>query len=107
MKKSNFDNYHIQKLKNEEYARTYLEVALEEYEVDGDSQSFFKALKDVAKAQGGLSHIAKKANLNRQNLYKALSGDKKPRLETISHFMHGLGYKFALQPIKDSHSAAD
>jgi probable addiction module antidote protein len=107
MPKSNFDNYHIEKLKNEKYARVYLEVALEEYETDGDSQSFFNALKDVAKAQGGLSHIAEKANLSRQNLYKALSGNKKPRLETISHFIHGLGYKFALQPIQNNRSSSE
>ena len=107
MPKSNFDAYHIQKLKNEEYARAYLEVALEEYETDGDSQSFFKALKDVARAQGGLAHVADKTNLSRQNLYKALSGTRKPRLETISHFMHGLGYKFSLQPIHKNQSASE
>ncbi len=107
MAKLNFDIYHIQKLKNEEYAHAYLEVALEEYEADGDSQAFFNALKDVAKAQGGLGHVAQKANLNRQNLYRALSGNSKPRLETISHFMHGLGYKFSLQPIHNNHSSAE
>ena len=104
MSKINFDTYHIQKLKNEEYARAYLEVALEEYESDEDSQAFFNALKDVAKAQGGLGHVAQKVNLNRQNLYKALSGKRKPRLETISHLMHGLGYKFSLQPIHNNNS---
>jgi len=107
MAKLNFDTYHIEKLKNEGYAKAYLEVALEEYEADGDSQAFFNALKDVAKAQGGLGHVAEKANLNRQNLYKALSGNRKPRLETISHLMHGLGYKFSLQPIHNNHSAAE
>lgn len=102
----NFDTYHIQKLKNKEYARAYLEVALEEYEADGNSQAFFNALKDVSKAQGGLGKVAEKANLNRQNLYKTLSGNRKPRLETISHLMHGLGYKFSLQPIHNNDSAA-
>jgi len=34
-----------------EAARVYLEIAREEYEKDGDSQMFLRALKDVADAQ--------------------------------------------------------
>lgn len=95
-----FQDYHNEKLQDKEYAKAYLEVALEEYESDGDTHAFYAALKDVVKAQGGMTEIARKTNLNRQNLYKALSGERKPKLETISHLIHGLGYKFSLQSIK-------
>ena len=81
-------------------SRSYLEVALEEYQINRNAQAFFMAFKEAAKAQGGLTELAKKSNLNRQNLYKILSGDRKPRLETVSHLIHGLGYKFSLEVIQ-------
>jgi probable addiction module antidote protein len=99
IKDNDFRKYHIDKLKDQEEARIYLEVALEEYEEDHDTQAFLKALKDVTVAQGGITNLAKKSSLSRQNLYKVMSGEKKPRLETISHIIHSLGFKFTLKPI--------
>ena len=99
MSKDTFQKYHIEKLKDKEASRIYLEVALEEYENEGDSQMFLRALKDVAEAQGGITRLARKSNLNRQNLYKVMSGEKRPRLETISHINHSLGFKFSLQAL--------
>ena len=49
-----FRDYHLEKLQDKEEAPLYLEVALEEYEGDGDTQAFFQALKDVADAQNGM-----------------------------------------------------
>ncbi|MDF5715812.1 MAG: hypothetical protein PUP93_18485 [Rhizonema sp. NSF051] len=46
-----------------------MEVALEEYELDGDLSFFLEALHNVAEAQGGLTQLASKTGLNRQNLY--------------------------------------
>lgn len=94
-----FQDYHLETLKDKEAARVYLEVALEEFEADGDLHMFYQAIKDVAQAQGGMTQLAKKTNLNRQHLYKITSGTRSPRLDTISHLVHGLGFQFALKPI--------
>lgn len=60
-----FEAHHLEFLKDPERARVYLEVALEEYEKDHDSEAFLLALRDVAEAQGGLGQLAKRASLNR------------------------------------------
>lgn len=96
----NFKDTLLEDLKDVEYARKYLSVALEEYERDKDSISFLTALKDVAEARGGLSKLAKKVQLNRENLYKALSARGNPRLDTIELVLHGLGFRLDVQSIK-------
>jgi probable addiction module antidote protein len=88
----------IEKLQDQEYARTYLEVALEEYSKDHNTRAFFLALKDVAEAQGGLSHLAQQTNLNRSNLYGILSGQNKPKLDTVDTILNGLGFKLQVVP---------
>ena len=47
-----FRDYHIEKLQDPEDARVYLDVALEEYEKDGDTEALLLALRDIAEAQG-------------------------------------------------------
>lgn len=98
-KTDEFREYHIEKLKNPKEARVYLEVALEAFEKDGDKEIFLKALRDVAEAQGGLSHLSQRTRLNRQNLYKALSIRGNPKLETIGIILHGLGFRLSVEPL--------
>ena len=52
-----FKDYHIEKLRDPEEARVYLDVALEEYQQDGDTEAFLLALRDVAEAQGGITKL--------------------------------------------------
>jgi probable addiction module antidote protein len=86
----------IESLKDPVEAEAYLAVALEEYENDQDTEAFLLALRDVAEAQGGISKLAERTNLNRQNLYRALSKTGSPKLPTILTILHGLG--FSLYP---------
>lgn len=55
-------------LDSPEMVREYLRAAFEE----GDSELILEAIGNVAKARG-MSEIANKTGLSRQNLYKALS----------------------------------
>jgi probable addiction module antidote protein len=84
-------------LKDQQEAKAYIEVALEEYEKDKDIEAFLMALRDVTEAQGGISKLAQRTHLNRQNLYRALSHQGNPKLETIGTILHGLGFKLAIQ----------
>ncbi len=64
-------DYHtdlIDALKDDNEAEAYLQVALEEYDEDGDYEAFMLALKHLTEAQGGINALAKKTHLNRQNL---------------------------------------
>lgn len=59
-----------------------IEAYLQEAFATEDVQVITRALGDIAKAIG-MTEIARKSGLNRQNLYRALSGDGAPRLDTL------------------------
>ena len=94
----NFHEYNIEKLKNPEEASLYLSDALLDFEHDNDAHAFLKALKDVTDAQGGIGELAKKTNLNRQNLYKVLSAKRQPKIETLGAILDGLGFQLSIIP---------
>jgi len=98
----NFKDYHIEKLRDPEEARAYLDIALEDYEEDGDTEEFLMALRDVAEAQGGLTKLAEETDLNHHNLYKVLSEEGDPRLKTLGAVLHELGFRLSVEPIKVS-----
>ena len=78
-------------LDSPEMIKEYLQVMLEENGVDG----FQRALGDAAKAKG-MSDIAKKTHLGRQNLYKALSSNSSPKFDTVNKVVEALGCKLAI-----------
>jgi probable addiction module antidote protein len=48
------------------------------------------AIGAVARSQG-MSTVAEKAGLSRENLYRALGGDAKPEFGTVIKVLHALG----------------
>ena len=74
-----------------EMIHEYLKAAFEE----GKSELLMVAIGNVAKAKG-MSEIAKKTNLSRQNLYKALSANSSPKFETVKKVIEALGCKLAI-----------
>lgn len=96
-----FKEYHVEKLKNPKEARAYLSLALADFEKDNDADDFLLAIRDVAQAQGGIGKLAQETRLNRQNLYKALSKQGNPQLETVSVVLRGLGFRLSVEPLKE------
>lgn len=84
-------------------AEVYLKLALQEYEEDGDTEALLLALRTVAEAQGGVGTLAKKTDLTRQSLYKALSPRGNPRLSTIGMILKALGYRLSIKPLRGAH----
>ncbi|POS07290.1 putative addiction module antidote protein [Burkholderia gladioli] len=80
-------------LRNDEEMQLYLEAAFEE--ADGDAAFIAKAVGDVARARG-MAQIAREAGVSRENLYRALSGERSPDLSTLLKVMRVLGLR--LQP---------
>ena len=95
----NFRDYHLEKLADPKEQKRHLKVALKEYRQDGDIQAFLFALKDISLAQGGLVYLAKKTNLNRQNLYNIFSEKGNPRLSTLNVILKGLGFCFSIESL--------
>jgi probable addiction module antidote protein len=69
----------------------YLKAAFEE----GDDDQLLVAIGNVAKAYG-MSEIARKTNLSRQNLYKALEPGSSPKFKTVKKIVEVVGCKLAV-----------
>lgn len=92
-----YDEWLIKSLRDKDEAATYLQVALDEYQKDGDLEAFLMALRHVAEAQGGLGKLSRKTHLNRESLYKTLSSRGNPKLQTIGILLKGLGFEFFIK----------
>jgi probable addiction module antidote protein len=77
-------------LRTPEEMAAYLEACLEE--ADGDAAFIAKALGDIARAKG-MAKVARDAGLSRESLYKALSGERSPGLDTILKVIGAVGLK--------------
>ena len=76
--------------------KSYLRVALEEYQKDGDEKAFLSALSVAAQVHGGFSQLSKETGLNRENLYRALSERADPRLSTIMRVLNTIGFSLKI-----------
>ncbi len=74
-----------------EDAAHYLTAAAE----GGDAAHFAGALGDVARARN-MSKLARDTGLTREGLYKALSGDGNPSLDTAMRVLSSLGVRIAI-----------
>ena len=90
-----------------EEAIEYLNVALEEYQEDGDTLFFLVGLQHVIEARGGVSEVAKKIGIVPQVLSDVLASEKAPRLDTLNTILQALGCRLAIQPLKDTDANAD
>ena len=71
----------------------YLKAALEE----NDPAFFMKAIGNVARSKG-MSTIAQETHLGRPSLYKALSGERDPRIDTVMKVLAALGIQLTIAP---------
>lgn len=78
-----------------EYAAEYLRAALEDSD---EPRVLLIALRHIAKAQG-ISEVAKRANIERESLYRALSPKGNPRFSTIMAITKALGLSLTVEPV--------
>jgi probable addiction module antidote protein len=92
-----YEEWLIDSLKNKKEAAAYLQVALDEYQKDGDTEALLLALRHVTLAQGGISKLAQKTHLNRESLYRTLSSKGNPKLQTLGLLLKGLGFELSIK----------
>ena len=80
-------------LKTEADIAEYLRVVLEEKNPD----LIIKAIGDIARARG-MNKISKDVGVNRESLYKSLSGEIGVNFKTIYNVLDALGLKLAIIP---------
>lgn len=101
-----FRDYHMEKLRDPDEAKAYLELALEDLHKEGDREGFLLALRDVAEAQGGVAHLVEKTDLKRASVFKALSEKGNPTLSTLDRVLGGLGLRLSIEPIESAQPQA-
>ena len=75
-------------------AAEYINAAIE----DGDREIFLLALRDLAKARGGMTAVAEQAKVSRTSLYKTLSQRGNPEFKSVTALLHSLGLKLTVEP---------
>ena len=79
-------------LNSEEEIIAYLDAAME----GNDPAHIARALGDVARSEG-MTEISRRTGLGRQALYKALSEQGNPTLETVTSIISSLGLRLSIQ----------
>jgi probable addiction module antidote protein len=78
------------------YALELLNSILE----DGEQGELLIALRQMAKAFGGVQGIAEKANLNSTQLYRTLSEEGNPELRSLSAILRAMGLRLAVERMR-------
>ena len=80
----------LERLRDLETAAGYLSTAAAEY----DPGAFLQALRNVTEAIGGISEIAARTGLNRQQLNRTLSKEGNPELRSLTKILDVAGLQF-------------
>ncbi len=102
-----FHEFLMEELANREHAIGYLDVALEEYQEDGDTSFFLKGIRNVVEAQGGFPEFAKRTHMSPDALQKILSSDKAPHIDTLGTILNVLGCRLTIEPIQAEKSCSE
>lgn len=88
----------VVKYKSSDYLKTPEAVAayLDETLKDGDPRLLMLAIKNVVEATHGVADLANATSLNRESLYKTLSGERAPRIDTLSRILHTYGLRLSV-----------
>lgn len=97
--------YLMERLSDPENAINYLDVSLEEYQMDGDTDFFLMGLQNVVEAQGGVSTFAERIGLEQETLFELLSNGAAPRIDTFNTIVKALGCRLSIKPQEDSNPA--
>ena len=93
MPTSNYEDFLLEDLVDPEEAAGYLSACLEE-----GPDVFLLGLRDVAKAQGGMTKLARETELAREPLYRMLSEDGNPTFSSITAIVSSLGIQLQCVP---------
>lgn len=95
-KYTKWEDHMAEYLKKPAKAKEYLNLAIQEYQNDGDKAAFLLALEHIIRARGGFAKLSQKTKLSRTSLYKTLSSKGNPEFDTIGKIVGSLGYKLAV-----------
>ena len=89
-----FEDFLDKQLKSPKACVSYLNAALDQ----DDDEAFLLALRDVARAQGGLSRLSQMAKIHRVTLHRMMSKHGNPLLHNVTGILHVMGLKLTVTP---------
>ena len=88
-----FDETRYAVLQDPQAAAVYLDECL----ADGNMELFTESLRHVAKARvGGMSPLSDMTELGRETLYRTLSKNGNPRLDTLNKVLTAVGLRLSI-----------
>ncbi len=92
-KMTNYDKHLMEILKDRKLAIEFIKASLED---DDMPELFLVSLRKVAEANG-ITKIAKKTSLSKENLYKMLSVTGNPGFYSVRSILQSLGLKLSVE----------
>ena len=92
---------------NWDEALDYIQFAMEEYQVDGDTEVFLLALYTFVESQGGVAEVTKRTGMDPEILSKILSSEEAPHFDTFLIILKALGCRLSIEPLKDKETIPD
>ena len=87
-----YDDFLDERFQDPARAAGYLNACLE----DEDPEVFLLALRQVARARGGVAKLVESAPLSREHLYRMLSENGNPELRSLEALLDALGFRLAI-----------
>ena len=87
-----YDDYLTNSLTDPTEAAAYLDAIMELAD-----HTALLALRQVAKAHG-MAEVARRADVGDKTLFKALSEDGNPTLDTVNKVLHAMGLRLSVTP---------
>ena len=90
----NYGTWHaflVEQLAEEEDVGGFLTAVIEEYQIHGNLAIIQLALQYVVEAQGGISELAEKIDIEPQVLSGVLDSTKTPNIDTLKTVLNALG----------------
>ena len=89
---SDFKDFVLEELKDNEFQKEYMNESLAEYIETGDFNAFFRSLETVIKSRDSITGFCLKAGIDRALLYDIFNGKRIPRVDTLAKILKTLGY---------------
>ena len=94
-----WDAFMVEQLAEPEDVSGYLDAVTEEYHIHGNLATIQLALQYVVKAQGGISKLAQKIDIEPCLLSEVLDSTKTPKIDTLSTVLNAFGCQLSIAPV--------
>ena len=92
----------VEQLADSDEALDYLQFSLQEYQRDGDTPFFLRALRTVVEAQGEIPELSQKIGIAPESLSEILVSDDPPRIDTIGAILNAFGWRLTIEPLENA-----